>query len=123
MIFSHTKLIDIVEALFTTSISLQEALDWVLAADAELSGDADQLAAMIQESDYYDLAAEEVEHGLTGLMNYQEALVAVHDYIVEEYDEGLEVAVGKAEEALQNLEVARELNQEVRARLSFETLC
>lgn len=123
MNFTHNLFIDFIQSVLDQAISLEAALDWLVQAEDSLQRDTDALVQSIQESGYYEFSTDEVEHGITALSDYHEAVTAMHQFLADNWDEGLDVALDKAEEAREKMAVAYELSIEVQSELSFDICC
>jgi tRNA A37 threonylcarbamoyladenosine synthetase subunit TsaC/SUA5/YrdC len=108
MNFTHEIFANFLDGLVNGLVDRDSALDWLEAAWKSLESDTNQLVEMVEESDYYELSPQEVDYGLTALSDYQEAVEAAYSYLSEDWDEGLQLAFDKAQEAQQKMVVAHD---------------
>ncbi|MGE0490604.1 MAG: hypothetical protein AB7S38_15460 [Vulcanimicrobiota bacterium] len=120
--FTHATFVDFLEKVFKETIDIDLAINWLEEAYNSLQSESAQLSELIEKSGYFDVSPEEVEYGLTAMGDYQAAIEAVHSFLSEGWEEGLEVAIERAGEAHQKMLVAHDLAQQTSLDLAFEAV-
>lgn len=120
--FTHANFVDFLEKVCKETIDVDLAINWLEEAYSGLQAEAAQLSELIQKSGYFEVSPEEVEYGLTAMGDYQAAIEAVHSFLSEGWEEGLEVAIERAGEARDKMVMAHELAQQTSLDLAFEAV-
>jgi uncharacterized protein YbdZ (MbtH family) len=122
MVFTHRAFAEFLSHLEAGELAKEAALNWLETAWQTLESDYAKVVELVGESGYYEQSPEEVDHGLTALGDYQEAVEAAFNYLEEDWHEGLELAKSKAQEGQNKMIIAFEKSRKFEDSQLLDTL-
>ncbi len=100
--------------------SPQEFKQWLDKMVQDLSGRRDYYVKVIKDTDYYDYRDEEVDMGMTGVLDYEAGMEEMAEFVEDQNPLHLDVALEKIWEGNEKINEAMRMNREFRRKLEEE---